>query len=81
MGVRSLLGSPLAGHSTLISKAFRERVLSMPGKIAAMCEMRARGEVEEIVRSECYEALEELSRPIIPVEPGTLVERNQHRRE
>ena len=48
----------------------RERVRSMPGKIAAICEMRSRGEVEEIVRSECYEALDELSRPILPIEPN-----------
>jgi hypothetical protein len=39
----------------------------MPGKIADMCEMRSRIEVEEIVRSECYEALEELSGSIIPI--------------
>lgn len=44
--------------------AFRERVLSMPGKIATSCEMLSRIEVEEIVRHECYEALEELSRPV-----------------
>jgi hypothetical protein len=43
---------------------FRERVLSIPGKVAASCEMRSRGEVEEIVRDELYEALDELSRPV-----------------
>lgn len=43
---------------------FRERILSIPGKIAASCEMRARGEVEEIVRDELHEALDELARPI-----------------
>jgi phage terminase Nu1 subunit (DNA packaging protein) len=47
---------------------FRERILSIPGKIAAICEMRSRIEVEEIVRDECYEALEELSRPILPAD-------------
>jgi phage terminase Nu1 subunit (DNA packaging protein) len=63
--------SLLQRSAETIFTAFRERVLSMPGKIAAMCEMRPRGEVEKIVRSECYEALEELSRPIIPVDGGT----------
>jgi phage terminase Nu1 subunit (DNA packaging protein) len=53
----------------IILVVFRERVLSMPGKIAASCEMRSRGEVEEIVRDECYECLEELSRPILPLDP------------
>jgi hypothetical protein len=51
----------------VVFTAFRERTLAIPGKIAAVCEMRSRGEVEEIVREECYEALEELSRPILPV--------------
>jgi phage terminase Nu1 subunit (DNA packaging protein) len=40
---------------------FRERILSIPGKIASACEMRSRGEVEEIVRDEVYECLDELS--------------------
>lgn len=44
---------------------FRERVLSIPGKIAASCEMRSRGEVEETIRDELYEALDELSQPIV----------------
>src|SRR5437879_4832588 len=34
----------------LMLATFRERVLSIPGKIATSCEMRSRGEVEEIVR-------------------------------
>ena len=34
----------------IIFGAFRERCLSIPGKIAAICEMRLRGEIEEIVR-------------------------------
>jgi phage terminase Nu1 subunit (DNA packaging protein) len=59
----------------IIFAAFRERCLSIPGKIAAICEMRSRGEVEQIVRDEVYEALDELSRPILlvdgaPVEDG-----------
>jgi phage terminase Nu1 subunit (DNA packaging protein) len=49
----------------IIISAFRERCLSIPGKIAASCEMRSRGEIEEIVRAEVYEALDELSRPIL----------------
>jgi phage terminase Nu1 subunit (DNA packaging protein) len=49
----------------IIISAFRERCLSIPGKIAASCEMRSRGEIEEIVRGEVYEALDELSRPIL----------------
>jgi phage terminase Nu1 subunit (DNA packaging protein) len=59
----------------IIFAAFRERCLSIPGKVAAICEMRSRGEVEQIVRDEVYEALDELSRPILlvdgaPVEDG-----------
>jgi phage terminase Nu1 subunit (DNA packaging protein) len=58
-----------------IFATFRERALSIPGKIATSCEMRSRAEVEEIVRDEVYEALDELSRPILlvdgaPVEDG-----------
>jgi phage terminase Nu1 subunit (DNA packaging protein) len=49
----------------IIIAAFRERCLSIPGKIATACEMRSRGEIEEIVRGEIYEALDELSRPIL----------------
>lgn len=52
----------------IIFAAFRERCLSIPGKVAAICEMRSRGEVEEIIRGEIYEALDELSRPILPVD-------------
>jgi phage terminase Nu1 subunit (DNA packaging protein) len=44
-----------------IFATFRERALSMPGKIAALCEGRSRAEVEEIVRGEVYECLDELS--------------------
>jgi phage terminase Nu1 subunit (DNA packaging protein) len=53
----------------LVFTAFRERCLSIPGKVATTCEMRSRGEVEEIVRDEIYEALDELSRPILPLDP------------
>jgi phage terminase Nu1 subunit (DNA packaging protein) len=60
--------SAIQRQAEIIFTAFRERVLSMPGKIAAICEMRSRIEIEEIVRGECYEALEELSRPIIPLD-------------
>jgi phage terminase Nu1 subunit (DNA packaging protein) len=52
----------------IIFAAFRERCLSVPGKIAAICEMRSRSEVEETVRAEIYECLEELSGPILPVD-------------
>jgi phage terminase Nu1 subunit (DNA packaging protein) len=55
---------------THIFQTFRERCLSIPGKIASACEMRSRGEVEEIVRGEIYEVLEVLSQPILsPAEP------------
>jgi phage terminase Nu1 subunit (DNA packaging protein) len=54
--------------ATIIFSTFREKCLAIPGKIAASCEMRPRGEVEEIVRDEIYEALEELSRPILPID-------------
>ena len=57
----------------IIISAFRERCLSIPGKIAASCEMRTRGEIEEIVRGEVYEALEELSAPIL-VDPPAQVD-------
>lgn len=53
----------------IVFMAFRERCLSIPGKVAVSCEMRSRGEVEEIVRDEVYEALDELSRPILPLDP------------
>jgi phage terminase Nu1 subunit (DNA packaging protein) len=56
--------------ATIIFAAFRERCLSIPGKIAAICEMRSRGEVEEVIRDEIYEALDELSRPILSVDGG-----------
>ncbi|MCP2207448.1 hypothetical protein [Bradyrhizobium diazoefficiens] len=42
----------------------RERLLSIPGKFAASCEMRERRDVEEIMRDEIYELLDELSKPI-----------------
>jgi phage terminase Nu1 subunit (DNA packaging protein) len=54
----------------IIIAAFRERCLAIPGKIAASCEMRSRGEIEEIVRGEIYEALDELSRPILVDPPA-----------
>jgi phage terminase Nu1 subunit (DNA packaging protein) len=44
-----------------IFATFRERALSIPGKIAALCEGRSRAEVEEIVRGEVHECLDELS--------------------
>jgi hypothetical protein len=44
-----------------IFTTFRERALSIPGKIAAFCEGRSRAEIEEIVRCEVYECLDELS--------------------
>jgi phage terminase Nu1 subunit (DNA packaging protein) len=49
----------------IIFTTFRERILAIPGKIAATCEMRSRGEVEEVLRDELYEALDELHRPIL----------------
>jgi hypothetical protein len=52
----------------IIFAAFRERCLSIPGKIAAICEMRSRSEVEETVRAEIYECLEELSGPMLPLD-------------
>lgn len=57
-------------QAEMIFTTFRERCLAIPGKIAASCEMRSRGEVEEIIRSELYEALDELSRPILPDDGG-----------
>jgi hypothetical protein len=35
----------------IIFVTFRERCLPIPGKVAAICEMRSRGEVEEIIRA------------------------------
>jgi phage terminase Nu1 subunit (DNA packaging protein) len=55
----------------IIIAAFRKRCLSIPGKIALACEMRSRGEIEEIVRAEVYEALDELSRPILSADQPT----------
>jgi phage terminase Nu1 subunit (DNA packaging protein) len=46
----------------------RERLLSIPGKLAAVCEMRSRAEVELVLRDECCEFLEELSRPILTLD-------------
>ena len=51
----------------MIVSTFRERVLAIPGKIATSCEMRSRDEIEEMLRAELYEALDELSRPIVTV--------------
>jgi phage terminase Nu1 subunit (DNA packaging protein) len=56
--------------ATIIIAAFRERCLAIPGKIAAICEACSRAEIEEIVRGEIYEALDELSRPILPLDGG-----------
>jgi phage terminase Nu1 subunit (DNA packaging protein) len=42
----------------------RERLLSIPGKIVASCEMRERRDVAQIMRDEVYELLDELSKPI-----------------
>ena len=44
-----------------IFATFRERALSIPGKIAALCEGRSRAEIEDIVRGEVCECLDELS--------------------
>jgi phage terminase Nu1 subunit (DNA packaging protein) len=44
-----------------IFTTFRERALSIPGKIAAFCEGRSRAEIEEIVRGEVHECLDGLS--------------------
>jgi phage terminase Nu1 subunit (DNA packaging protein) len=55
----------------IIISAFRERCLSIPGKVATACEMRSRGEIEEIVRGEIFEALDELSRPVLSADPPT----------
>jgi hypothetical protein len=54
----------IRGVETVLA-TFRERCLAIPGKAAYACEMRAAGEVEEIFRAEIYEALDELSRPIL----------------
>jgi hypothetical protein len=41
----------------------RERLMSIPGKISAsMCELR---DLEQFVRDEVYEIVDELSRPIL----------------
>jgi phage terminase Nu1 subunit (DNA packaging protein) len=42
---------------------FRERVLSIPGKMADPLAMRPREEIEPLLRAELYEALAELSNP------------------
>jgi phage terminase Nu1 subunit (DNA packaging protein) len=49
----------------MVISTFRERALAIPGKIATTLEMRSRGEVEELLRAELNEALDELSRPIV----------------
>ena len=49
----------------MIHATFRERCLAIPGKIATGCEMRTRGEVEDLIRAEIYEALDELSRTAV----------------
>jgi hypothetical protein len=55
-------------RAEILFAAFRERVLSIPGKLAAVCEMRSRAEVELVLRDECCEFLEELSRPILTLD-------------
>ena len=67
----------LAGVRREVETVFatvRERLLSIPGKIAASCEMRERSDVEAIVRDEVYEILDELSGPIglqtVPLDKG-----------
>ncbi|MCK1605455.1 hypothetical protein IVB02_29670 [Bradyrhizobium sp. 166] len=74
--------APLAGvrrQVEIVFAAFRERVLSMPGKLAAVCEMRSGAEVELVLRDECCEALEELSRPLLPAAAGSLNTRAKQR--
>jgi phage terminase Nu1 subunit (DNA packaging protein) len=51
----------------------RERLLTLPGKMADTCEMRARGEIADLMRIEVTEILDELSDPTagsVPGEPG-----------
>lgn len=45
---------------------FRERCLTIPGKLAGLLEHRNRGEIEQVLRDEIYECLDELSKPIVP---------------
>ena len=45
---------------------FRERILSIPGKMADPLSMRTREEIEPLLRDELYEALDELSDPTLP---------------
>ena len=51
---------------------FRERVLSIPGKVADACEMRTRDEIEQIMRDELCEALDELHDPTADARGGDL---------
>jgi hypothetical protein len=44
-----------------IAESFRETALSIPGKIATMCAMKPREEVEPIINDEIYELLERLA--------------------
>jgi phage terminase Nu1 subunit (DNA packaging protein) len=53
--------SQIQRSAEAIFATFRERALSIPGKIAAFCEGRSRAEIEEIVRGEICECLDELS--------------------
>ncbi|MBR0867190.1 phage terminase Nu1 subunit (DNA packaging protein) [Bradyrhizobium diazoefficiens] len=55
----------------IIFAAFRERILSIPGKLAAVCEMRSRAEVELVLRDECWEALEEFGGQSMSLTPAT----------
>lgn len=48
---------------TAVFATFRERCLSIPGKVADACAMRSRPEIEEIIRAEICEALDELHDP------------------
>ena len=50
-----------AGEKML--EVFRERILSIPGKVADTLAGRTREEVDLILREELYEALDELSNP------------------
>jgi phage terminase Nu1 subunit (DNA packaging protein) len=50
-----------AGEKMLM--VFRERILSIPGKIADAMDGRSRDERETIIRDELFEALDELANP------------------
>jgi hypothetical protein len=48
---------------TVMFATFRERILTIPGKIASACEGRTREEIEEIIRGVVFEMLDELADP------------------